>query len=300
MAGMLSWSVGWDCLVWPAWATISWPELPERAATSTATRGLVRINVSVWDAQGQPIPDLAQGDFTILEQGQPQHITHFIKATAPLRVMVLVDMSESMIRVWPRLRDAVMHWVSFLGPHDEVAVVSFAREPRLETDFSANVERIKKILAGLQVVREQHEVTQLYDALPSALDHLVDATNNMRNGLLLVTDGFDHGSQRVSQKESLRLASERFVTVYVIQAPGRDRDYLKTLAMVTAGRLLRADQFLERHLEELAQHLRFHYVLGYVPSQARPANKPVGLQVKVSRPGVKIIAPEVYQTPPSG
>jgi len=298
VVGILNFSIVSAPLISPIFANIRGADFPREAAAQTEAGKPVRVNVSVWDAQGQPITDLTQDDFTILEQGQPQRITRFIKATAPLRLMILVDASESMTGVLPRIRDGLMDFVSSMGLHDEMAVVTFAREPRLDADFSANVERIKKTLADFQVVREQYEVTQLYDALEPALNHLITSTKNMRNGLLLVTDGLDRGSRQFSEKASLQLASGRFVTVYVVQARGRDRGYLKNLAGVTAGRFLRADEFLEKHLEELAQHLQFHYVLGYVPSGARPAKKPISLQINVSRPGVKVIAPETYQVPP--
>jgi len=259
---------------------------------------LVRVNVSVWDAEGKAVTDLSQEDFTILEQGQEQKITRFLKPTAPLRVMIVVDTSESMTYALPRLQEGLMHFVSSMRLYDEMAVVSFAREPLLETDFSVNAERVKKTLAGLQITRERFEVTRLYEAVRPTLDHLKESATNMRTGLILVTDGLDRGSRQSSEKDSLRLASQSFVTFYVIQARGGDRSYLKNLAEVTAGRFYQTDKFLEKNLEELAQHLHSQYVLGYVSSRAQPEKKPLSLEVKVSRPSVKLIAPEAYRIPP--
>ena len=42
----------------------------------TATR-LVQVNVVVHDKHGQPITDLKQQDFTVLERGKPQEIALF-------------------------------------------------------------------------------------------------------------------------------------------------------------------------------------------------------------------------------
>jgi VWFA-related protein len=259
---------------------------------------LVRINVSVWDGDGKPVTDLSEQDFAILEQGEQQKITGFLKATAPLRILILVDTSESMTNAFGRIREALVDFVSWLGLHDEVALVSFTRDPLLEVDFSVNRERIKDGLHKLQLTRERYEVTHVYDALEPVLDHLHEAGKNMRTAVILATDGIDRGSYQFTEKTSLKLAAQSRVPFYLIQAQGRERQYLKDLADVTAGRFYVADKFLEKNLQELAQHLGAHYVLEFTSSNSRSDKKLLNFEVKVARPGVKLVAPASYRMPP--
>ncbi len=259
---------------------------------------LIRVSVSVWDADGKPVTNLSEQDFTVLEEGVPQRLIRFLSPSAPLQLVLMLDTSQSMSYAFSRLKESMTYFVSLMGGYQEMAVVSFAATPSLETDFSGNPERLKKAITGLQLLVDRSEVTRLYDALEPTLDHLSKVGRNSRTAILLYTDGDDRGSQRQTAKSSLQLVGQRFIPFYIIEARGRDDSYLRNLAEVTGGQFFKADKFLENHLENLARQLPAQYVVGYAPSVERKGKKLVNLEVKVSKPGLKVVAPAAYRTSP--
>ncbi len=266
-------------------------------AVDSETDRLIRVNVSVWDARGRPVRDLSASDFRVSQDGVPLAIQRFIKPTTPLRVMIMVDTSGSMRRAFARLQTALLDFVSSFGRYDEIALVSFTRDPFVETDFSVNVDRVKRAIRELQLTRERIEVTWLIDALPLALDELRESGERVRTALILVTDGLDRGSHRVTKKQLLLMASRDLVSIYVIQAYGRKNGFLQALSGVTGARVYRVDKDLERHLEQLARHLSAHYVLGVALPARQSKAKQRPLSVTVARSGVTVVAPTAYRTP---
>lgn len=280
-----------------------WPNAPgyaQRTPTSTPmTERWVRLTVSVWDQAAKPVTNLTKDDFTVLEEGQPQPIQQWLKPSAPLRLVLLVDTSESMAYAFARLQESLGYFVSLLGPYHEVAVVSFARSSTLETDFSVDPERVRRTIARLSLTVEQQEVTRLYDAIEPTVNLLADSNGDARTAILLYTDGEDRGSKRQTKSSSLRLAGQRQIPFYVVRAKGSGTSYLNHLAEVTAGQLISADKFLERELERLGQHLTSCYVLGYVSKATYKENKPVRVEVRVPNPAWKVSAPSFYRTAPT-
>jgi VWFA-related protein len=51
--------------------------LPQGPVPGVGTE-IVRLDVLVTDASGNPVPNLTRGDFEVLEDGKPQHITNFL------------------------------------------------------------------------------------------------------------------------------------------------------------------------------------------------------------------------------
>ncbi|MGH9372930.1 MAG: VWA domain-containing protein, partial [Vicinamibacterales bacterium] len=112
----------------------------------------VEIDATVTDAQGNPLRDLARGDFEILEEGRPQALTIFSHVEIPIErpdpplfraaavepdvrsnrrefdgrvfVLVLDDLHTSFTRT-ARVRTAATEFIQrYLGANDLVAVVT--------------------------------------------------------------------------------------------------------------------------------------------------------------------------------
>ncbi len=271
------------------------PPLSHQEDTTRASR--VRVNVTVFDRTGQPLLDLREEDFAIYELGRAQRIESFLSPRAPLRILILVDVSPS---VAPGLRpvlDALVEFVLTLGPHDEVSVISFGPSIRLESDFTFNADRLRQALQGLEPARDPADVTKLYDAVAIALERL-QRQQDMRTALLLVSDGQDRGSTEARRDETLALARRSFVTIYPIYVtprPSSRNDYLEWLAATTGGEVYRTEATLDRNLTELAKQLRFHYVLGYTSSLPPDPKRAHAIEVRVSRPEVTLHATQRYR-----
>src|SRR5690349_7384608 len=62
--------------------------------------GLVSLDVTVMDAQNQPMTSLLQRDFTIYEDGAEQDIKHFSSLDTPYNILLLFDRSGSTESQW--------------------------------------------------------------------------------------------------------------------------------------------------------------------------------------------------------
>jgi VWFA-related protein len=128
---------------------------------------MVPLDVRVLDRNGKPVTDLRQEDFTILENGRPQEIRHFVvQALTPdpgaitkpveLRKMPAADLAPQTRRVFLLLLgrgrmtgpsnelDALREFVSTkLLPQDQVAVFAYNRA----TDFTNDHQAIADLVA---------------------------------------------------------------------------------------------------------------------------------------------------------
>src|SRR5262249_13755658 len=121
------------------------------------------VDVRVLDRNGRPITDLAQSDFTILEDGRPQAIRHFSSLTLtpnddvqPLRRATLANEPAPQNRrvfliVLGRGRlqppskgvDAAIHFVrNRLLPQDRIGVFAYNRA----SDFTVDHDYIASVL----------------------------------------------------------------------------------------------------------------------------------------------------------
>ncbi|HXF06012.1 MAG TPA: VWA domain-containing protein [Blastocatellia bacterium] len=258
---------------------------------------LVRVNVSAFDATGKPLTDLRLEEFTVREAGREQPIRRFLPPQAPLKIVLLIDTSASMIEWLRPVTEQLVDFILSLGPYDEVSVISFSSNVTLETDFTFNPERLQTVLKKLEPAHDPRDVTKLYDAVAIALERLTEQ-GRARTALLLVTDGEDAGSREAKRDETLDLASRSFVTIYPIYATrrrGGKNDYLERLAQATGGEWYRTDATLPRELGALARHLRYHYVLGYAPTVSEsPAGK-IPIEVRASRSDARLTATTGYR-----
>ncbi len=263
--------------------------------TKDGEQRLSRLNVAVYTADGRPVTDLTAADFVILEDDNPQPIQRFQAAKSPLRLLLLVDASQSMLRAFASLKTALTEFLGQFGSRDEVSVVSFAGGVRLETDFTMNSDRLRRALMDLEVAHGRGDRTVLFEALQIGLERLMEHPGS-RTALVLASDGRDTGSRETKSSEILDQAAQSFVTVYPILVLSRRNEFMEKLATSTAGELYPADEVASRSLDSLAAHLRNHYVLGYRPSTAP---KPKGLarvEVKLKDPSLRcVLLPSSYR-----
>ena len=77
------------------------------AAQQPIFRGLgdaVRVFVTVTDGDGRIVTTLGKDDFEIRDEGKPQPITLFDNTPQPVRLVVMLDVSGSMVGNLPLLR----------------------------------------------------------------------------------------------------------------------------------------------------------------------------------------------------
>jgi Ca-activated chloride channel family protein len=236
---------------------------------------LVRLLVSVRDAEGRPVSDLDKQDFHVLDSGVPQVISLFERNTSvPLSVAILIDTSGSTERELRYETESVQRFITTLlgsgNAQDAFALFSFNWRTNLEVDYSRNQKRADHALHALK----GEGGTSLYDAIYLASDSLTGREG--RHVMVVVTDGGDTTSYK-KYPDALTAAQMADVILYpVVVVPiagdaGRNvggEHALATLAASTGGRIFNPQGFdkLNQAFEEIIQELRTQYLLGFYPA----------------------------------
>lgn len=240
---------------------------------------VVSLNLVVTDASGRQVPDLAQGDIVLLEDGIPQPISLFAQAEWPIRLSILLDSSGSMDAALPVAKRAATRLVRTLRPGDLAQVAQFSRSLDVlqeATDDHAALEQ------AIDRIAPQGE-TALYNALYVTLKDLARLRSDddlARRAIVVLSDGEDTASM-VDDEQLLGLARRAGVVVYTIglltpQAAGRLPKTLPTYVLTALARETGGRAYFPRNLVELdgaydhiARELRTLYGVGYVPLNPR-------------------------------
>jgi Ca-activated chloride channel homolog len=276
---------------------------------------MVSLPVVVSDKLGRRITDLKKEDFQVFEDGVQQEIAGFAATDEPVDVALTLDTSGSTESELAKIQNAAISFVNQLHPDDEVAVLSFSDEVRLQEDFTIDRDKneygIKKTRTG--------ECTTLYEAVWLGLEDVLKPVKQ-RKALVLFTDGVDTCSHKASSSETLELAKETQATIYCVYyntemdqfkrptaksilnpyptiqggstASPEDyqagRAYLTELAENSGGLMLDGMSDLHAAFEQIARELASQYSIGYYSSNSRSDRKFRKVRVKVNKPGLVV------------
>ena len=244
----------------------------------------VELFISVTDRRGRPIDGLAQGDFTVFEDGQLQTVSRFERVVdLPIHVGVLIDNSASMRNSLDITRRAALGFFEqAVTPRDRAAVITFNRFPQLAVRLTNDLRELGSGLAGL-VAEGQ---TALYDSLIFSLYHFAGVTG--QRAILLLSDGKDEVS-RFSFEDTLEYARRAGVTIYAIglgidEAGARRR--LDRLSTQTGGKsyFVRDPDSLDEIYATVQRELRSQYFLAYQSSSTRDDDGFRRIKVDVRKP----------------
>lgn len=255
---------------------------------------LVRLPVTVTRGNSF-VTDLAAEDFRIYEDGVLQEIDSFTRSSAPLTLVLLLDISGSMEDRLIQVQMAATRFIRALRPDDRVQVAQFKDRVSVLADFTndhaALEAAIKKTAA--------YGATALHNALYTAIRNLrpTDPTEVRRRAIVVLSDGDDTASI-VGEDQVLDFARRSEVAIYAIaleswQQRGRGGavDLLQVLAHETGGQLLLADSVgeLESMYARIAEELRTQYTLGYGSTAATSRNRWRRIDVRIaSRKGLQV------------
>ena len=171
---------------------------------------LVNVVTTVTDNDGKFVPGLAADDFTILEDGVPQKITHFSQdRNVPVSVGILLDTSGSMAGKMRAASAAVERFLHNIHADDDIFLMTFARGITLEQDFTSDRKKLGKALLSLNVGGG----TLLYDGLKEAIEKVEKGRHDKR-AVLVISDGIDSGSKASTLDALLQTIRGAEVLVY--------------------------------------------------------------------------------------
>ena len=280
---------------------------------------LVNLNVKAVDAAGRPVTDLKLDDFEVYEDGVKQQITHFSAVTAPVNVVLLLDLGGATKKRRQLARDAAAGFIDALPAQDRIALGAFTRNLRMFTDFTSDRARLKDLAKGLNPLEGGRAY---YDAMLMAFEK-IGSDSGRRIAMVVVTDGVDDslaGGRNVDSGddaspngaagELLGRAYDSDVTVYPIyldtsrrggsfdrifsgyfpqKSSNRSLAYerLASLADETGGEIFgvsREEDLLEAH-QRVASGLHTLYSLAYSPDSLKRSGAFRRINVKIRREG---------------
>ena len=262
----------------------------EPVETIRVESDLVDLKVSVLSLNPQnPLPELQQKDFLVLEDGTPQDIAFFAAADSPFDLVLLLDLSGSTNDKLKLIRKSARRFVDATRPIDRVSVVAF-------TDFAQVVcplTQDRRLLSkSIDDIRKPQGGTKFWDSLRYVLAILnASGSSSRRTAVVAMTDGVDNalpdvfgdGSQ-TSFDQLLRLVRASETIVFPIYLDTEDevfkrtrtphsayalaREQLGQLASASGSRLYRANKLkdLDDVYKQVISDLGRIYSIGYRPS----------------------------------
>jgi len=271
---------------------------------------LVTVITSVTDASGNQVNDLAQNDFQIFEDNQGQDIAGFYReGQLPLRLIFLFDTSSSIRHRFDfEQRAAAQFFRQVLRPGDQAAIMSVSTDPKLEMQFTSDIDRLVSTLAGLKA----EGATALYNALIEAAHYIRPAEG--RHVLVVLSDGTDTASA-ATLAQALTEVQKADAIIYGVHSTGiapsanvqdlAGEFALKAMSEDTGGKAFFPPIYEEqkkeaRDLDEIyrrvAAEVRAQYVMTYYSKSAARPNTFRTIQVKTQRPGLLVRSRRGYYT----
>jgi VWFA-related protein len=227
----------------------------------------VYVDVFVRDEQG-PVRVLAASDFVLRDNGVVQSVELVAAEKLPLTTLLVLDTSDSVRgEKLAQLQAASRALLRQYRAEDEVGLITFGHEIRLDVPPIANPQRVERVIDSLQPAGS----TALVDALYAAT---VLAARN-RTLVCLFTDGEDNMSI-LRVPDLVRVMAQSDVTLQAVgvvpEGPSHEEServrMLRRLAEATGGRFWAAavpDALAQAFLAVL-EAMRTRYVLRFEPT----------------------------------
>ena len=269
----------------------------DRAPMLRISSDLALIDVSVIDRNGRPLRGLPASSFHVFERGAEQRIVSVSEADVPISAVLVLDESRSMGKGVHLCAEAVRKFLDQCTARDEFALISFAEQVAVQSDFTNDPRAIQDRLLH---VKSQGR-TPLLDAVKSAA-LLMRHAHNQRRVILVLTDGGDNRS-RARETEVLRILLETEAQVYAASIPQEKPlddpttafgpELLDRLSDAAGGRNVGMDGFwdLDRAMRQIADETRSEYVLAFRPENLTHDGTFRRVSVRLTRPpGVRQVS----------
>ena len=262
---------------------------------------LVTFAVTAVDKKGNPVTDLTQDDFEIVEDGRPQTIKFFTRGLGEgeglaTHLGLMLDTSSSMESDLKLARSAAIKFLNLLPEAEDITLVDFDTEVRVtrypQRDFARVVERIR--------MRKSEGWTALYDALGVYL-HGAHGLSG-RTVLVMYTDGADSRS-KLNFTEILELLRVSPVTVYavgLVEHAGRHRMDLQMrlnqMAEASGGRAFFPSSLkdLDASYASVFEEIKAQYQLGYASTNLALDGAWRKVEIKTKRRDLKVRTRQGY------
>jgi VWFA-related protein len=260
--------------------------------TLSLTANIVPLLATVRDRQGRIVKNLTADDFTLLEDGVPQHIRYFShEADLPLTVGLLVDTSRSQRGV---LRQEAQASNTFLNQvlredQDHAFLVQFDTRVQTLQPLTSSRADLTAALRRLSVPDET--ATLIFSAVHDSVQNIL-LHQPGRKAMILLTDGVAY-KDKVSLADAIEFAQRADTILYAIRFSDPVTVKRPVRAMILESAKKKGESALERMAKEtggksyevtdtqsvtdiytqIEDVLRSQYSIGYTPTRGAPDGK---------------------------
>jgi len=272
----------------------------------------VPVFVTVTDKSGRLVPNLTRTDFQVFDNGKAQPLTLFDNAPQPIRLIVLIDISGSMTRNVPLMREACTQLLANLGPDDLARLGTFGETIEISPEFTKDAA---KLLSVIPSVVPPNMPTPLWNAIDKAIGEFGSTPG--RPVVLVMSDSKDSGP-RFRQKILTQLdisdrAEREDVMIYGVGLQSRGPmgggnlmdtlvsgipdPGLGTVAENSGGGYfeMRARDDLGATFARVMDELHHQYLLGFAPPTKD--GKTHKIDVRPAPKDLKVRARKTYKAP---
>jgi Ca-activated chloride channel homolog len=291
-------------------------DAPPPASGDKADAINLAVDLVVLDAQvlqqktGRIAGDIKKEAFTLFEDGVKQKITHFSQDTLPLSVILLIDRGGCLDPFSDSVHHATMAALSRLRPQDEVALMAFHDTVDLVAGFTRDRRRIEAALHRIPPHDEQasHCFNRAFDEAAAYMNHAANPDGRRVIIMLTgITTDFDCPGPSSDEARRAILESGAVVCGIIPKTAGQRLESgimrtvtgiggvfkakasnLNKLAEETGGEVLSDKPELLNHVfNDLIDHLRTRYVIGFVSSNTKRDGTFRKIKLDLAQPSVK-------------
>ena len=268
---------------------------------------LVVVYATVTDSRGDFVKNLTKDDFILLEDEVEQKITNFSRESTPLSLVLLMDISSSMIgeRI-ERAKDSAFQLTRRMVKGDNKAMImGFDDKVYLHQYFTNEIQSLLQAIAYLVA----DGGTALYDAIAHSVRKLRAIRG--KKAIILLSDGDDTDSHfefdavlDYCKQSDVLLYSVGLQRLTFSQTFTRETELtlqqLRKVAEITGGKAYFPDiiDHLNKIYDSIGRELESQYSLGYISSNRLKDGtwRSISLRIK-NRPYLIVRARQGYYAP---
>jgi VWFA-related protein len=265
---------------------------------------IVNLQLSIRDANGNPMSGLTAADFEVFENGVRQDLSAVSRDEVPFNLVILLDLSGSTRNSRGAMKAAALKFAGMARPKDKVAIYALVNsEFQVLSRLTQDRARLERIIEELPRVEGGSPV---YDSIVLAYAEELRQHAGEKNAMIVVSDGIDNQiSRQKAASETpfnkLRQAIAGFDTFlypvflnpYKYDPPRmvqKAKEQMLALAKATGGRLFEAASAgdLEPAYPLVAEELGNVQSLAYSPKNQNFNGAWRKVEVRVKKPGATV------------
>nr|MBA2378202.1 VWA domain-containing protein [Blastocatellia bacterium] len=167
------------------------PTLTERDRSEMNARSSTKVaTVQVTDADNRSVSELTNGDFEISEDNEARDIISVRPVSAPVNLVLLLDVSGSVENYVNFIRKAARSFVDTVDRNDRISIVIFSEDVKVLSGFTTDRQRLSESLDTF----DAGGPTAYYDAIAYTLADTLRPLGGERTAIVILTDGDDNRS----------------------------------------------------------------------------------------------------------